>query len=324
MNPAPADAPLPAGARELGDGELIERLQGGFPLVDRPFAAVAPALGLREDVLIERLRVLLATGLLSHFGPQFRIERAGGRFALAAVAVPKPRFDAVAERVSAHREVAYNYRRDHALNMWFIVAVEHAAEVAAVIRRIESEIDLPVLELPDEREYLPGEAPSSGAGPVALDAFDRALVVATQGGLPLVARPYEAVAAVLGAGGAQVRERLGRMIEQGLVRRIRIVVNHYRMGLMANGMTVWDVDDTQVDALGDRIAGLPGVTHCYWRARRPSWRYNLYAMVHARGREDVAERAGDIEALLGPACRAHETLYASAILKKTGLRIRDE
>jgi len=158
-----------------------------------------------------------------------------------------------------------------------------------------------------------------------LSELDRALIAATQGGLPLVQRPYEAVGAMLGVSGQVVRERLAEMVAEGLVRRIGAVPNHYRLGYTANGMTVWDVDDDRVDALGERIGALPGVSHCYRRPRRlPQWRYNLFAMVHGRGRDEVVRQATEIEALLGDACRARDILYSTAILKKTGLRIRDD
>lgn len=138
----------------LTDAELIDRLHGGLPLTDRPFADLGAELGMAEDDLIERLRLLLATGMLSRFGPLFQIERAGGRFVLAAVSVPETRFDEVAAQVNSWPEVAHNYRRDHALNMWFVVAVEVAEDVQAVLDSIEAEIGLPVLAFPKEREYF--------------------------------------------------------------------------------------------------------------------------------------------------------------------------
>lgn len=155
-----------------------------------------------------------------------------------------------------------------------------------------------------------------------LDPVDRALIEATQGGLPLVAAPWAAVAAVVGIGEAEVLERFGRLVEAGIVRRIGAVPNHYRLGLGANGMTVWDVDDARVDALGERVGALPGVSHCYRRPRAlPRWPYNLYAMLHGRSREAVEAQRREIRALLGAASRRDEVLYSTAILKKTGLRI---
>jgi DNA-binding Lrp family transcriptional regulator len=159
---------------------------------------------------------------------------------------------------------------------------------------------------------------------MALDDFDRQLIAATQGGLPLVPRPYDAVGQQLGVSGQQVRERLAQMLESGLIRRIGAVPNHYRLGFTANGMSVWDVDDALVDQLGERIGQLPGVSHCYRRPRRlPSWPYNLFAMLHGRTRAEVEQQAVQLRELLGSACRGHDILYSSAILKKTGLRLKE-
>ena len=155
-----------------------------------------------------------------------------------------------------------------------------------------------------------------------LDDIDRRLIVATQAGLPRVARPYDEVAARVGIGVDEVLQRMQRMLDNGVIRRIGAVPNHYALGYTANGMSVWDVADDSIDALGTRIGALDFVTHCYRRPRRlPEWPYNLFAMVHGRSREEVAARVAEIAGLLGAACRRHDVLYSTAILKKTGLRI---
>jgi len=155
-----------------------------------------------------------------------------------------------------------------------------------------------------------------------LDGIDRRLIVATQGGLPRVSRPYDVVADRLGIGVDEVLRRLQRMLDDGVIRRIGAVPNHYALGYTANGMSVWDIDDARVDVLGARVGALEFVTHCYRRPRRlPDWPYNLFAMVHSRDRAQVAARVSEIAALLGDACCAHDVLYSTAMLKKTGLRI---
>ena len=155
-----------------------------------------------------------------------------------------------------------------------------------------------------------------------LSDFDRRLVAATQAGLPLVPRPYDAVGAQLGVSGAVVRERFEGMLREGLVRRIGAVPNHYRLGYTANGMTVWDVDDARVDELGAQVGAHGLVSHCYRRPRAlPVWPYNLFAMVHGHDRDEVERCARQINDLLAGACRAQDILYSSRILKKTGLRL---
>lgn len=136
------------------DLRILDRLHGDLPLSDRPFADVADELGIGEDFLIERLRQWLAQGVLTRFGPLYQIERAGGRFVLAAIAVPETLFDAVAAIVNAFPEVAHNYRREHALNMWFVVAAETPQRVDDTLRRIGEATGLTVLAFPKEREYF--------------------------------------------------------------------------------------------------------------------------------------------------------------------------
>lgn len=155
-----------------------------------------------------------------------------------------------------------------------------------------------------------------------ISPLDRSLITATQAGLPIEPRPYDAVGAPLGLPGNVVREQLATMLSRGLIRRIGAVPNHYRLGFTANGMTVWDVDDDKIDALGGKVGALPFVSHCYRRPRAlPDWPYNLFAMVHGRTRRDVERHTLEIHCLLADAARAHDVLYSTRILKKTGLRI---
>jgi DNA-binding Lrp family transcriptional regulator len=136
------------------DARLVAHLHGGLPLVDRPFAAVGAQLGLSEDEVLERLQRLLAQGVLTRFGPLYQIERAGGQFVLAAMQVPEERFDEVSRIVNARPEVAHNYRRVHALNMWFVVATETPLAAQAALDGISAETELEVLAFPKEREFF--------------------------------------------------------------------------------------------------------------------------------------------------------------------------
>ncbi len=136
------------------DARLLERLHGDLPLTDHPFADVGAELGMGEDEVLERLRRLFSLGVLTRFGPLIQIERAGGCFVLAALEVPPERFDAVAAQVNALPEVAHNYRREHALNMWFVVAAETPQHCSAALERVAAATGLPVHAFPKEREYF--------------------------------------------------------------------------------------------------------------------------------------------------------------------------
>jgi len=136
------------------DRALINALQGDFPLTREPFADVAARLGLDEADVIERLQRLLDTRVLTRFGPMFQIERIGGAFCLAAMQVTEADFERVAAQVNAFPEVAHNYRREHALNMWFVLATETPDGIGATAGRIEATTGLPVFLFPKEREYF--------------------------------------------------------------------------------------------------------------------------------------------------------------------------
>ena len=138
------------------DRLIINELQGGFPLSERPFADAAETLRLEERDLIDRIERLVEAGALSRFGPLYNAEKLGGAVTLCAMSVPEDRFDSVADQVNAHREVAHNYARTHALNMWFVIAAEDGSRIEEVIAAIEGETGLVVLNCPKEREFFIG------------------------------------------------------------------------------------------------------------------------------------------------------------------------
>ena len=155
-----------------------------------------------------------------------------------------------------------------------------------------------------------------------IDEKDRALIAATQRGLPLVPDPWAEIARRVGMDKGEVMERLRAMSEAGAIRRVGLVPNHYKLGWTANGMSVWDVPDELVDELGGKVGALSFVTHCYRRPRRmPDWPYNLFAMVHGRSRSEVEGKVARIAMVLKPHVRAFDVLYSTRILKKAGLRI---
>mgnify|MGYP002713038582 FL=1 len=155
-----------------------------------------------------------------------------------------------------------------------------------------------------------------------ISADDRRIIQATQAGLPLTDRPYHTVAEQLGMDVHTLLQRMREMSDRGIIRRIGLVPNHYKLGYTGNGMSVWDVDDLRIDELGMKIGALDFVSHCYQRPRfLPEWPYNLFAMVHGRHRDEVLDKVEQIAMLLGQDDRGHDVLFSSRILKKTGLRI---
>jgi DNA-binding Lrp family transcriptional regulator len=156
----------------------------------------------------------------------------------------------------------------------------------------------------------------------SLDELDRRIVLATQAGLPLDPRPYHWVARELGETPERIMERINAMLADGRIRRIGVVPHHYRLGYVANGMSVWDVPDDLISAVGQEVGELDIVSHCYHRQRQlPDWPYNLFAMVHGHSQDEVRQKVGQIAEQLGERVRGFDILFSTRILKKTGLRL---
>jgi siroheme decarboxylase len=158
---------------------------------------------------------------------------------------------------------------------------------------------------------------------ITLDETDLAIMRATQSGLPLTPQPYHRIAEQLGLTAKTVMTRMAAMQEQGIIRRIGAIPNHYKLGYRFNGMTVWNVTDEIIDELGKKVGQLEFVSHCYHRPRHlPEWPYNLFAMVHGKNQADVDKQIQQIADLLGDSNQGCDVLYSTKILKKTGFRSR--
>ncbi len=317
--------------------QFINRYQGGFPVEEQPFASGAADLGTDPATLLSTIRELLDDGLLSRFGPLYDASSMGGSLTLAALSVPDDKYDEVTNLVNEMPEVAHNYQREHALNMWFVIATETPELLQQTIDRIEQAANLPVYNFPKLQTFylglwlildesdgvstqpIPGPLKQGG---MIIDELDRKIVQATQAGLSLQTAPYTEVAGACGCDTQTVMQRMRLMLERGVIRRIGAIPNHYRLGLRGNGMSVWDVDDDKLIELGARVGRLDFVSHCYERPRHlPLWPYNMFAMIHGHDRDEVKDKLEQIVDLLGPDCKQHDVLFSTRILKKTGLRL---
>jgi DNA-binding Lrp family transcriptional regulator len=316
---------------------LLNEFQRDFPLVERPFVALADRLDTTEQWVLATLARRLEDGGVSRVGAIFR-PGAIGVSTLAAMAVPEARLPTVAKLVSAHPEVNHNYEREHALNLWFVAAAEDADRLRRVLAAIQNETGIRVVSLPLLADYyvdlgfdLEGAAkpvPMKTASSIAstiMNNRDRALVAALQDGLSLTTRPFATLALQAGwlgaSGGRQAIERVGQWIDAGIIKRFGVIVRHRALGFRANAMCVWDVPAHDVDRLGEALASEPGVTLCYRRRRAESgWPYNLFCMVHGRNRIDVEARLAVLTARHGLATYPHAVLFSRRAFKQCGAR----
>ena len=317
--------------------KIINQYQGGVPIVERPFFDMAEKLNSDESTVMSAINQLLESKILSRFGPLYNAACLGGGLTLAAMSVPEDDFSVVSIQVNSLPEVAHNYRREHALNMWFVIATETPDEIESTIRTIEGLTGLKVYNFPKLREYYLGlwlsldklDRVSTRSFDVVnqttatdIDALDRKIIQQTQSGLILTPEPYAEIAGQCHCSVENVLDRISQMLECGIIRRIGAVPNHYRLGLRSNGMSVWNVNDECLHELGEKVGQFDFVSHCYQRPRHlPLWPYNLFAMVHGHSQTEVDQKVKQIAALLDKDCAQHEVLFSSAILKKSGLRL---
>jgi DNA-binding Lrp family transcriptional regulator len=294
------------------DERLLNEFQRDFPLVPRPFQTLALRLGVSEDEVIAALARLIAHGSVSRVGATFVPGRIGAA-TLAALAVPPQRLPQVAELVNSFHEVNHNYEREHHFNLWFVITAPDERSVEGVVRDIERAARCGrVLSLPMVEPYhvdlgFDVGASNAAAGRtgrykelparrtnVRLTPGERVLVGALQEGLPLASAPYAELAQCAALTETAVIATLKRWLDDGVINRLGVIVRHHELGYRANAMVVWDVPNAEVRTVGRRVAAAPFVTLCYRRLRElPEWRYNLYAMIHGKDRDEVlAQIAG--------------------------------
>ncbi len=300
------------------ESALLWELQRGLPLVAEPFAAVGARLGLTGADVLAQVQAWLDDGCVRRLGAIFDARRLGYRSALCAASLPAPELPRVAAAVCAHPGVTHGYERGWPTelaadspggpagrawpNFWFtlaaeaeafpvaLAAVEQAAAPAALLvlparRRFKIDVTFdPRTRERDERVVAPSETGTAAEDEtppeVRLTQAERALVRALEGSLPLVARPFAAVAEALALSETDLLARLNAWSAAGVLRRLALIVRHRQLGFVANGMCVWDVPEAGIVAAGRRVAAEPAVTHCYQRPRTAAFPFALYAMIH--------------------------------------------
>ncbi|RZV12250.1 AsnC family transcriptional regulator [Natrinema hispanicum] len=327
------------------DAALIDGYQSGFPIEERPFRRLATDLEIDESDAVERVRALKEEGIVRRFGAVLNPPVIGSS-TLAAVQAPEDRFEEIAAIINDYRQVNHNYARDHEWNMWFVVTAGSQQRRDEILAEIEAETGCAVLNLPMltdyyidlefpvvnsdrfARESLEDRTDSSATriseeATGDLSALEADLLLEIQDGFPLSATPYRDIADAIGSDVEDVLEAVSRLLANGCIKRIGCIINHVVTGFDANCMVVWDVPDENLDEWGERAGGLPYVTLCYHRPRRPDqeWPYNLFTMIHGRDPEAVDAKIDELAADYLPV--DHERLYSTETLKQTGARYDD-
>jgi DNA-binding Lrp family transcriptional regulator len=320
------------------DKRLLNQMQGAFPIVPRPYAEVATALGVEEDVVLRRVAELIQQRIIRQVTPIFDTRALGYQSMLVAAKVDAEHPWRPAKIINAHPGVSHNYLRNHEFNMWFTVATEPDSALGLegtleVLKRetgAESVRQLPTLKLFKIRMDLEmsgdTEALAKAAEAVApaetepqpYDELDKAVIRATQGDLPVVSEPYAAAAREVGMPVEKLVAHLEGMVERHLLRRVAAILFHRRAGFSANGMGVWRVPEDKVLEAGGRMAAFRGISHCYERPTYGDWPYQLFTMAHGRSKEECDAILDAVEADVG-CIQQRATLYSSTEFKKVRL-----
>ncbi len=287
------------------DRELLNQLQGSFPLDPEPFKKIAQAIDLDEEEVLERTQHLKEELVIRELGPIFDTRALGYKSMLVAAKIDDDRRQQSADVVSKHPGVSHNYLRNHDFNLWFTIAVapdsklgiDRTLEILQEEARIEAYRTLPTQKLFKINVNLEMKEGSSALtqqqkvkpramSPQSLSDDDVAVVRYLQGDLPVVSRPYDGTAEKLGWDCPKLIDHCRTMLDRGILRRMAAILYHRRAGYSANGMGIWVVPEDRTNELGEVMASFRGVSHCYQRPTYPDWPYSIFTMVHGRDREE--------------------------------------
>jgi siroheme decarboxylase len=319
------------------DKRLLNLMQGQFPIAGRPYQHVAALAEIDESEVIARVQRLLDERIIRQVTPIFDTRALGYSSMLVAAKVDPENPWRAATVINEHPGVSHNYLRNHEFNIWFTIAtepdsrvgLEGTLELLAELAGAESIRQLPTLKLFKIRMDLEMEAGTEALAraaeaaepaetePQPYEEFDRAVIRATQGDMPVVPEPYAPAAAALRISQDELLAHLNGMQERRLLRRVAAILYHRRAGFSANGMGVWKVPDERITELGPAMAAFRGISHCYQRPTYPDWPYSVFTMAHGRSKQECDSILDSIAAQTG--IHERSTLYSSTEFKKIRL-----
>ncbi len=276
--------------------QLIPIIQAGFPLVSRPFQALAERAGSTERKVIDALIAMKDSGIIRALGPVFDPRKLGYVSTLAAAKVDDHGIERFAAAVIEINEITHAYLRDNEYNVWFTVTALDAERLGAILERCASFPGVrDVLNLPTKRVFKisavwGSEVQQPSCGAHSTDVYspnesEKKLVRTLQKQVPLTEMPFAAIAGTGGTDEETVLSTLAAWCKNGVIRRFGARLNHRKIGYTENILAAWKGPDV-VD-WGERFANMESVSHCYLRESRPNWPYELYTMIHARSADEA-------------------------------------
>ena len=315
------------------DKRLLNLVQREFPLHEEPFAILGAKTGISSHEVLRRIQRLKRQGIVYEISPVFDVRRLGYKATLVATAVTPENLERAAEVISGHPGVSHCYEREHRFNLWFTLALPAEAdtqnELTRLSRQAEAEhtLDLPPLKLFKIAAYFdmvgdgwhtPVSKSSVLPKGARLSPVDQAVINQLQQDLPLVERPFEPMAAAVGLDTDQFLGKCRALQKRGLMRRFSASINHIGAGFIANVLVCWMVPPDLVESTGRKITTFREVSHCFERQTGPSWKYNLYAVIHSHSRETCQGIISQIGKETG--LNAPLTLFSRREFKRSRIR----
>lgn len=315
----------------ISDRKLLNLIQTEFPLTREPYADLAQRLGTGADEVIQRIAQLKEMGIIRLIGPVIDSRSLGYHTTLVAMKVAETKLEKAEQIITEHPGVSHGYEREHPFNVWFTLASPSASEIEMELEKLtrstgaEAAFSLPAIKVfkigayfdveENGRNVSTANIKNISAKQVELSYSDRLIINELQQDLPLVPTPFSLMAENVGMEVGPFLAGCLSLQQGGIIRRYSASINHRNAGFTANAMSCWTVPPGKIDVIGQKLASLKEVSHCYERKTNPLWRYNLFAMIHGRSRKICHELAEEISRETG--LSGFVLLYSTKEFKKT-------
>ncbi len=315
------------------DTEILNEIQWKFPLVEKPFDAIAEKFDASPHEVKDRLIQLKRKGVLRQLSAIFDTRKLGYTSSLVAMEIEPDKLEFVAHQINKHPGVSHNYEREHQFNLWFTLAVPPGSNLEKELDKF-SKLDgikktrmLPTLQLfkigvkldmvdDKKHEVKPTEEKKKirNIEFIATEE-DKKFIRELQRDMEIVDRPFEKAAKSLGITVEQIFDKLHHYEEIGVMRRYAAILRHREAGFTANGMIVWKVPEDRISEVGNKLGAFPQVSHCYERPVYPDWPYNVFSMIHCKSFDDAGKVAELIQEQIN--VNEYKILFSSREFKKT-------
>ena len=314
------------------DKELLNEIQWTFPLVTRPFDAIAEKFNTTPKIIKDHLNNLKKIGILRQLSAIFDTRMLGYTSSLVAMEIEHDELEYVASQINRHPGVSHNYEREHQFNLWFTLAVPPGVDLKTevdkfnVLKGIKKVRMLPTLQLfkigvkldmVDEKKHE--IAPTEVKKEIKNIKFeptedDKNFIRELQKDMEIIDEPFVKAAKNLGITENELFEKMKYYEDNGIMRRFAAILRHRQVGFTANGMIVWKVPEDRITEVGEKLGAFPQVTHCYERPTYPDWPYNVFSMIHCKTQDEAHEVAKTIQEQIN--VPEYQILFSSREFKK--------